>query len=524
MLPAFFIAIMHISANINLDAARLSRDCDKMLAPYIAKSLHILPEDIVSYKICKRSIDARHRSNVRLLYALDVELRDRARPCGEFAPAKMEDTWHQPERTTLRNPIIVGSGPAGLFAALVLAEAGAEPIVIERGYDVETRQRDINDFLHTRRLNPESNYLFGEGGAGTWSDGKLYTRVHDVRCSYVLRTFAEAGAPQEIQYFAHPHIGSDLLPGVIAALRRRIIAAGGRFIWGTQTVDAIGNGRFQALLTDKGDKLEAPAALIACGHSARRLILSLTKRIAFKMKPFQMGCRIEHPQSFINEIRYGNKASYPALGAAEYQYSISSTANMPGATTFCMCPGGVIIPATCQENTLCTNGMSNSARNGKYANSAIISTLAADTFVSPEEAFSFLERIEADAFARGGGDYTAPAQKAADFLERKCSKSLQSGSYPLGLVPEALHTLAAPVYAPIANALRAFDRQAHGFIHLGLLTGVETRVSSPVRFERMPDGASSMPGLYLAGEGAGMAGGIVSAAIDGIKNAEAMMQ
>ncbi len=514
---------MHISANINLDAARLSRDCDKMLAPYIAKSLHILPEDIVSYKICKRSIDARHRSNVRLLYALDVELQDGARPCGEFAPAKMEDTWHQPERTTLRNPIIVGSGPAGLFAALVLAEAGAEPIVIERGYDVETRQRDINDFLRTRRLNPESNYLFGEGGAGTWSDGKLYTRVHDVRCSYVLRTFAEAGAPQEIQYFAHPHIGSDLLPGVIAALRRRIIAAGGRFIWGTQIVDAIGNGRFQALLTDKGEKLEAPAALIACRHSARRLILSLTKRIAFKMKPFQMGCRIEHPQSFINEIRYGNKASYPALGAAEYQYSISSTANMPGATTFCMCPGGVIIPATCQENTLCTNGMSNSARNGKYANSAIISTLAADTFASPEEAFSFLERIEADAFARGGGDYTAPAQKAADFLERKCSKSLQSGSYPLGLVPEALHTLAAPVYAPIANALRAFDRQAHGFIQLGLLTGVETKVSSPVRFERMPNGASSMPGLYLAGEGAGMAGGIVSAAIDGIKNAEAII-
>ncbi|MBR6374443.1 MAG: FAD-dependent monooxygenase [Victivallales bacterium] len=514
---------MHISANINLDAARLSSDCDKTLAPYIAKSLHILPECIISYKICRRSIDARHRSNVRLLYALEVELRDGARPSGDCAPAKKEDTWHQPEQTSLRNPIIVGAGPAGLFAALVLAKAGAEPIVIERGRDVQARQRDINDFLRTRRLNPESNYLFGEGGAGTWSDGKLFTRVHDVRCSYVLRTFAEAGAPQEILYFAHPHIGSDLLPGVIAALRERIIAAGGRFLWGTQIVDLIGDRHFQALLTDKGERLEAPAALIACGHSARRLILSLARRIAFKMKPFQMGCRIEHPQSFINEMRYGNKASYPALGAAEYQYFIASKGNMPGATTFCMCPGGVIIPATCQENTLCTNGMSNSARDGRYANSAIISTLAADSFSSPEEAFSFLERIEADVFLKGGRDYTAPAQKAVDFLERRMSKVQLDGSYLLGLEAQRIDVLAAPVYAPIANALRLFEKQTPGFARLGTLTGVETRVSSPVRFERLQDGASNLPGLYLAGEGAGMAGGIVSAAIDGIKAAEAMM-
>ena len=297
-----------------------------------------MPEDILSYRILKRSIDARHRSNVRLLYALEVELRDGIHPSGVFGEVKPEDQWNPPKCNGLRNPVIVGAGPAGLFAALVLAEAGAEPIIIERGCDVETRQRDINAFLDTRELNPESNYLFGEGGAGTWSDGKLYTRVHDVRCSYVLRTFSECGAPPEIQYFSHPHIGSDLLPGVIAALRKRIIAAGGRFIWRTRIIDIIGDAHFKALVTSNGEKIEAPAALIACGHSARELILSLTKRIAFKLKPFQIGCRIEHPQSFINEIRYGNKASYPALGAAEYIYSISSRGNMPGATTFCMCP------------------------------------------------------------------------------------------------------------------------------------------------------------------------------------------
>ena len=515
---------MHISTNLNLGAVGLPSDCDKKLLSHIAQSLHLSQGDILSYRILKRSIDARHRSNVRLLYALEVELREGARPSGEYGEAREEAKWNAPECHGLRNPVLVGAGPAGLFAALVLAEAGAEPIIIERGCDVETRQRDINAFLASRKLNPESNFLFGEGGAGTWSDGKLYTRVHDVRCSYVLRTFAECGAPQEIQYFSHPHIGSDLLPGVIAALRRRIIAAGGHFIWNTRITDIIGDGHFQALVTSKGEKIEAPAALIACGHSARELILSLTKCIVFKLKPFQIGCRIEHPQSFINEIRYGSKASYPALGAAEYIYSISSKGSIPGATTFCMCPGGTIIPATCQEGTLATNGMSNSARNGKYANSAIISTLAADSFATPAEAFSFLERIEKNVFLMGGGDYTAPAQRAADFLERKCSKSISGGSYQLGLAPNALHKLAEPVYAPLSNALRAFDRQARGFIGMGVLAGMETRVSSPVRFERDENGACSMPGLYIAGEGAGMAGGIVSAAIDGIKAAENMLR
>ncbi|MBO4512949.1 MAG: FAD-dependent monooxygenase, partial [Victivallales bacterium] len=450
---------MRISTNLNIAAAGLPAKCDEALQPFIAAALGISQDDIVSYFLRRRSVDARSRGNVRLLYALDVDLREGVQPAGAYSEPRHGQPWQPPDETSLRNPIIVGAGPAGLFAALVLAEAGAAPIVLERGRDVQTRQQDINAFLRTRRLNPESNYLFGEGGAGTWSDGKLYTRVHDERAEYVLQAFVQAGAPREILYYAHPHIGSDLLPGVIASLRRRIVASGGRFLWNTRVVDIAGTERFQAVRTDQGVRLDAPAALLACGHSARELILALTRRIAFRLKPFQMGCRIEHPQEYINEIRHGRRESFPALGAAEYLFSTNGNGRVPGATTFCMCPGGQIIPATCRENSLATNGMSNAARNGKYANSAIISTLGENTFSTPSAAFAFLERIEAEVFSRGGGDYTAPAQRAVDFLERRMSRVQLDGSYLLGLESQRLDVLAAPVYAPIANALRLFEKQ-----------------------------------------------------------------
>ncbi len=514
---------MKLSTRIDIEASRLPADGDRRLTPFIASCLKVSVDDVVGYAIVKRSVDARRRGHVMLQYALTVELRDGARPSGTFSESLKREEWNHPEKTLLREPVIVGAGPAGLFAALVLAEAGACPIVLERGRDVESRRRDINAFLNTRRLDVESNYLYGDGGAGTWSDGKLFTRVHDVRSDYVLRCFVEAGAPPEIMYFAHPHIGSDLLPGVIASIRQRIIKVGGSFLWNTKVVGIEGEGRFRALKLGNGTRIEAPAALVACGHSARELILDMTRHLSFTMKPFQMGCRIEHPQRFINSIRYGRADSFPVLGAAEYLFSCRGYGEVPGATTFCMCPGGQIIPATCEEYTLATNGMSNSKRDGRLANSAIISTLPADMFQSPQEAFAFIGKIERNVFERGGRDYTAPAQCAVDFLERRASRKLFEGSYPLGLCPGRLDILAAPVYKALANAIRVFERQTPGFAVHGMLTGVETRVSSPVRFSRNETGASSLPGLFLAGEGAGMAGGIMSAAIDGIRMAEAMM-
>ncbi len=514
-----------------VDAARVPACIDSQLTDIIADALGIKPAEVRSYKIVKRSVDARKKTV--LLYRICAEISNSARPHRMLEPCSPPDKheYGLPDnRNHLNSPVIVGAGPAGLFAALVLAMAGTRPVILERGRDVTRRRQDIEKFMQTRSLDPESNFLYGEGGAGTWSDGKLFTRVRDPRMNLVMETFVACGAPEAILYFSHPHLGSDKLPGIIENLRNKIIALGGSFRW-----DSSVRGIFErspgvcgGVELVNGERIEAPAVLIACGHSARELIVNLTARgVAHALKPFQVGIRIEHPQAFVNRARYGNPASYPALGAADYSLALSPAGDLPGAASFCMCPGGEIIPAVTQPGTLCTNGMSNAARSGKFANSAIVSTIQTRSFSRAAEPFEFLEKLERQAYALGGGGFTAPAQGAADFLARKKGPVREHGSYAFGCVPARLDKLLpGGMASTLSAALRRFDRMMPGFIRDGVFNGIETRVSSPVRFLR--DELSMMsPGmkfLYMAGEGAGMAGGITSAAIDGIKLAEAMLK
>ncbi|MBO4632409.1 MAG: FAD-dependent monooxygenase [Lentisphaeria bacterium] len=509
------------------------RSLDYELHPVIAACCGIRPEDIIDYTIVKRSIDARQRPDVKLLYSLIVELDDKVRPKRFWEPAPAEIAAEPPVFHCANpplHPVIVGAGPAGLFCGLILAMAGCKPVILDRGRDVVHRRADIDRFFATRELNEESNLLFGEGGAGTWSDGKLYTRIRDPRIQFVLREMIEAGAPENIAYYSHPHVGSDLLPGVVANLRKKIEGLGGFFRWDSRAESLIvRNGVCRGVILAGGEKLESPLVVSACGHSARDFILaSIQAGATFRMKGFQIGCRIEHPQDFINWMQFGVQETIPALGSAEYNM-VSRPApdgRSGGVTTFCMCPGGEIIPATPTRERLCTNGMSNSARSGRFANAALVTAIGPEVFRSPQDAYAFLDSLEHRAFDAGGGDYVCPAQKAADFLRGNTGKLPKHSSWKFGLKAARLDVLLPdPVSRALRRALVHFDRQAEGYVRYGTLLGVETRVSSPVRFER--DEATRQNPLrnfYPVGEGAGLAGGITSSAIDGILTAESILK
>lgn len=528
--------------NFRVDALKIpfaSEYVDENLHDVVAEALGIPANTLAgNYRIRAKSIDAR-RGTPELIYTMDVEIADAfAQMALDHGAVLSEEEFLQstlaeyPEiadcSSTLRNPIVVGTGPAGLLAAWFLAKANTAPIVLDRGFDIDKRYDDCEEFFATRTLNSESNLLFGAGGAGTFSDGKLYTRVHDPRADFVLKALLEAGAPADTAYLKRPHLGSDLLRNIVKNLQKMIEAAGGTFRYGSAVKDIIvENNICKGVIFSNGEKLHAPKVIFAHGLGGRDLSLMLSRYLAWEFKGFQLGFRVEHLQEFVDFRQYRMSPRPVALSAAEYNMISKSPQKIAGegVTTFCMCPGGEIVPATGWAGQLCSNGMSLRARDGRFANSAVITTLNGKDFSNPTEAYNFLNELEKRCFSYGGSDYTFPAQSIKGFMRREATLKNKETSARLGLKAAALHEiLPQAAVERYILAFKHFDKLMRGFAD-GNCVGIESCVSSPIRFTRNVETLeSSCKNLYIAGEGAGYAGGIVSAAIDGLKIAEMVVK
>ncbi|TVR08272.1 MAG: hypothetical protein EA401_14195 [Planctomycetota bacterium] len=514
---------------------------DQHLHEPIARLLGIAADDVLGYDLERRSIDARRKPDLIMCYRLHARVRPGAvvrESTGVRVatppPNPAEALYHLPlSDQRPRQVVIVGTGPAGIMAAYLLALHGTQVLVLDRGYDVDRRHEHIETFHRDRILNPDSNYLYGEGGAGTYSDGKLYTRVKDRRMRFLLEAFVAARAPRHILWHHHPHIGSDILPHMARRLRQKIEEWGGSFRWGVEVSDIlVEGGRCRGVRCADGSTIESDVTLIAPGHSARDLLRRLiAHNLEIKAKGFQLGCRVEHPQDIIDQGRYGVSLPRWLGGAAEYNLVSRPPprSGIASTTTFCMCPGGEIIAATSDHGHLSTNGMSEHGRGSGMANAGLIVNQPIDRSLPAHEAalagFALIDQLEAAAFQAGGGDYSCPAQTTTAFLRAEAGKPVERSSYRLGVVPGRIDRLLPTATSEaLRAALRHYDKQVPGFARHGHLVGLETRVSSPLRFERRPDTLeSTLSGLYLAGEGAGYAGGIVSAGLDGLRLAETML-
>lgn len=510
----------------------------------IVKRLKISDTELLNFTVFKRSYDARKKNSViTWVYIVDLALRNEAAVLKRFAddphvhPAP--DTNYYPVGSAPADlperPVVVGFGPCGLFAALILAQGGFRPIVLERGRDVRRRTQDTWGLWRKRTLTPESNVQFGEGGAGLFSDGKLYSQIKDPKFygRKVMQEFVKAGAPEEILYVSKPHIGTFRLTGVVSRMREEIIALGGEVRFESRVVDLlIDDGRIRGVVLADGETLRSRQVILALGHSSRDTFRMLERRKVFlEAKPFAIGFRIEHPQSLIDTARLGKYAGHPELGAADYKL-VHHASNGRAVYSFCMCPGGTVVAATSEPGRVVTNGMSQYSRNERNANAGIVVGIdpKQDFPGGPLAGVDLQQQLESHAYVLGGSDYSAPAQLIGDFIRAAPSTALGEiePSYKPGVKLVDLAS-ALPEYAieAIREALPAFGRQIRGFDRDdAILTGVETRTSSPVRITRDDETLQSLNvrGLYPAGEGAGYAGGILSAGVDGIKVAEAAIR
>jgi len=527
----------------------------------ILKRLGIAEAELLEFTVIKRSHDARKRSAIIFIYSVDFEISG-GEPAEQALLDKLKEEKHLSRAPDVSyhtvaaapadfavtgkaaRPVVIGTGPCGLFAGLMLAKMGYNPIIVERGKSVRERTKDTWGMWRGAKLNPESNTQFGEGGAGTFSDGKLYSQIKDPKHygKHVIRELVKAGAPEEILYVAKPHIGTFKLVAIVEHMREQIEALGGEIRFETKVHDididkrsGEQTGKVRGVILADGSYIASEHVVLAVGHSARDTFAMLhSKGVFIEAKPFSIGFRIEHPQSLIDLARFGSAEPNPYLGAADYSL-VHHAKNGRSVYSFCMCPGGTVVAATSEEGCVVTNGMSQYSRNERNANAGIVVGISPADFTGSREqqthplaGIEFQRRLESHAFELGGSNYNAPVQMVGDFLNKKASGMLGNvePSYTPGVLPTDLRT-ALPDYAisAIREALPMFDRQLKGFAKYdAVLTGVETRTSSPLRITRDDDSFESLnvSGLYPAGEGAGYAGGILSAAIDGIKVAEAV--
>ncbi len=493
---------------------------------------HSIRCELKDCRIFKKSVDARKRDSVKFVYSVLVKSRDTLSDPSRLSGTNVSLYSYTEPSYTMGNEVlsgsvvIVGSGPAGLFSGLMLAEAGYKPIILERGGSVDDRKHTIEKFKLSRILDPDTNIQFGAGGAGTFSDGKLVTRINDPMSSYILEKLISFGAPEDIAYMAKPHIGTDILSVVIQRVIDKIVEYGGEIRYHTKFLDFESlSDRVTLVKTSRGD-IKCGALILAIGHSARDTHRTLIdKGLSVTAKSFSVGMRIEHPRSVIEEGLFGDLAGHPAIGHAEYNLSYNT--KVRGVYTFCMCPGGIVVPAASEEGGVVVNGMSYHSRDGVNSNSAVCCTVFKDDYGdNPLHAIEFQRNIERLAFKAGGSDYSAPVITVGDFLNDRCEKEpyLVAPTYMDGGVKVASPKEYLPefVHSGIAAGIRSFDNRIKGFSMDGaVLTGAETRTSSPVRIERdnITRLALGFSNLYPCGEGAGYAGGITSSAIDGIKTA-----
>ena len=510
------------------------------LRQLVAMRLGLAPGTLPPVHVVRRALDARHRA-LRYVYTVELELEtslaDKLIRAGRTEPARRVERYTHvlPQKPDGPRPVIVGSGPAGLVAAMSLAEAGWAPLIIERGRSVDKRGKDVSKLYARGVLDTDSNVCFGEGGAGTYSDGKLYTRVNDPRVERIMETLVNMGADPDIRVDHRPHLGTDRLVALLRNVRAHLESLGATFRFSTAVDDfVVENGTLRALTLRDGERVEVNQVVLGTGHSARQVWRRLLDAgLPLEVRPFAVGFRVEHPQTLINRLRYGVTANKGILPAADYRLTYNERGTTGrGVYSFCMCPGGVVVPTPTQSGELCVNGMSHASRSGKYANSALVVTVSPDDYAAAGHegvmaGVEFQQAAERKAFEVGGGGFVAPAARLSDYFAGTTSSTLPKSSFRRGLHCGNLdHLFPEEVNAALRRAIASFDKKMRGFVtEDATLIGVETRTSSPVRVPRGEDlQAIGAAGLYPAGEGVGYGGGIVSSAVDGLRAAEAILE